>query len=646
MSTTALQESKVNYDANFRHATYLRRFPGGRTTRFDSGAGAGEHRGKDSGAVLEEIVVTATKRSERLGDVPVAVTAITSEQIETRGYTNYADYLNSVPNVWMQDVGPGQTQLYIRGLVAQGGSGFPVASYFGEAVTSIITNNGGFANMRLVDIERVEVLRGPQGTLFGANSLAGVIRIVPNAPNLTTLGGNIDVRGWSTAHSDDLSEHVEGALNLPIVNDKFALRFVAYQDKTAGYIDNVVPTTPDFDYSAALGAPPGTLVIPGTAAFTRKDINSLNTWGARVAGTFKPSDQLKIDFSYAAQGVTLDSEPPVQPAVGRYNVQRALDKYEHGISKEDERIGQLVINYDWSNVTLTAASSYIQLKRYSSQDIGFLAANQGLGNQLWSLQDSSAGDAFTQELRLASRGTGPLQWLAGAFYSNGKFDLGQFVPDYSCPTCLPTVLAGQDFAIKTIGNPIGEKQRQKSLFGEVSYDFTPQWTVGVGARYLEDSLEAFSPAVEGFLAGGSVAASPPGGRRQYRLESFGLPALQAGRRTDVLPAGRTRLSQWHRQPGAVLRPERSLRRDGGRAWHSGVQRSRQIVDLRTRREDHFERRPHRHEHRGLPPEVGRRAAGDQPALRFPGRGERRRRLGRRRGNRTEHAYVDGPGAQT
>jgi outer membrane receptor protein involved in Fe transport len=469
---------------------------------------------ESSGAVLEEIVVTATKRSERLRDVPVAVTAITSDQIASRGYTNYADYLNTVPNVWMQDIGPGQTQLYIRGLVAQGGGGFPVASYFGEAVTSILTNNGGFANLRLVDIDRVEVLRGPQGTLFGANSLAGVIRVVPHAPDLEKFGANVDLRGWSTAHSGDASGHIDGMLNLPVAGDQFALRFVASKDQIAGYIDNVVADTPDFDYSGALGAPPGTLVIPGTAAFTRKDINSMDTWGARVSGLWKPVDQLRVEFSYAAQGVTLDAEPPVQPAVGRYEVSRQLDNFERGMNKEDERISQLVINYDFGAATFTSASSYIDLKRFQSRDIGFLAAAAGLGNQLWAFQDSSKGDSFTQEFRLASPGGRALQWLVGAFYSNAKFDLRQFVPDYSCPTCLPTVLLGQDFAITTEGAPIGQKQRQKSIFAEASYDFSPQWTLGVGGRWLKDYLESFSPAADGILASfatGHVDASPPVG---------------------------------------------------------------------------------------------------------------------------------------
>ena len=246
---------------------------------------------------LEEVVVTATKRTESLQDVPVAVTALTSADIDARGFTNYADFVNTVPNMYMQDQGPGKTQIYIRGLVAQGGAGFPVATYFGEAVTSVLTNNGGFANLRLVDIDRVEVLRGPQGTLFGANSLAGVLRVVPKAPNLNNFQVEAAACGWSTAHSDNGSEHFEGVINLPIITGQLAARVVAYQDHIAGYIDNVVPAAPANDYSAGFGAPDGTLVIPGHDAFTRKDIDSLEVWGVRGAISWKPSEALHVDAS-------------------------------------------------------------------------------------------------------------------------------------------------------------------------------------------------------------------------------------------------------------------------------------------------------------------------------------------------------------
>ncbi|HEY6925935.1 MAG TPA: TonB-dependent receptor, partial [Steroidobacteraceae bacterium] len=476
---------------------------------------------------LEEIVVTATKRSQILQDVPVAVTAISSEEIAARGFTNYSDYINTVPNMFMQDTGPGDSQIYIRGLVAQGGSGFPVATYFGETVTSVLTNNGGFANLRLVDIDRVEVLRGPQGTLFGANSLAGVVRIVPKAPDLEDLQINAAARGWSTAHSGGGSEHFEGALSLPIVTGQLAARFVAYQDHIAGFLDNVVPAAAPFDYSAGLNAPDGTLVIPGHAAFTRKDINSEDTWGMRAAIAWRPIDGLHVDASYVAQEVRLNAEAGAQPAFGDYVVQRPLDQYAHGEQMEQERLGELVAGYDWTSVSLTSATSYTRLERFHNQDIGFLAAAAGLGSQLWSLEDRSKGESFTEEIRLQSRGDQPLQWLAGFFYLNTNFDLGQYVPDYSCPTCLPEVLFGQPFAIRTIGSTIGEKQRQQSVFAEVSYSFTPQWTIGGGGRYLRDSLASFSPAAEGLLVNGSQPASPPVGGRSSIFNPSGYVRFKA-----------------------------------------------------------------------------------------------------------------------
>ncbi len=462
---------------------------------------------------LEEIVVTATKRAQTLQDVPVAVTAITAEDIAARGFTNYADYVNTVPNMWMQDIGPGQTQIYIRGLVASGGSGFPVATYFGEAVTSLLTNNGGFANLQLVDIDRVEVLRGPQGTLFGANSLAGVLRIVPKAPNLTDFQADVDARGWSTAHSGEGSEHFEGVLNLPIITGRLAARLVAYEDHRAGYLDNVVPAAAPVDYSGALGAPAGTLVLPGHAAFTRSDINSEDLWGARVALAWQPMDSLRVDFSFAAQEARLNAEAGAQPAFGDYVVQRPLDLYSRGKDLEQERIGQLVVSYDWSAATLTSATSYTRLERYADEDLGWLGVSAGFGPQLWAFMDRSKGAAFTQEIRVHSRGTSPFQWLAGYFYTNATFDLGQFIPDYSCPACLPEALYGQSFAIATEGNETGEKQRQQSVFGEVSYSFTPRWTLGVGARYLLDNIESLGIAASGLLAGGNAPAPAPVGGR-------------------------------------------------------------------------------------------------------------------------------------
>jgi iron complex outermembrane receptor protein len=471
---------------------------------------------KSPNASITEIVVTATKRSERLEDIPIAVSDITADDIAARGFTNYADYLNTVPGVSMQDLGPGKDQIYIRGIVATGGVDFPVATYFGEAVTSLVANNGGFANMRLVDIDHVEVLRGPQGTLFGANSLAGVIRTVPAAPNLNEFQVNLDTRGWATAHSSDGSAHVEGVVNLPLIDDRLALRLVGYQDYIAGYINNVVPAAAANDVSAIAGLaltgaplPAGTVVVPGHPAFSRDDTNSEDTWGARASLRWRPLDSLTVDLSYAQQSVLLNAQPGVQQAIGPYDVQRPLDQFQRGYNREDLDIGQFVVSYDWSAATLTSATSYTQLKISDDEDVSWILPI--LGPPLWALDQRSTAGSFVEEMRLQSRGNSPLQWLVGLYYDNATTGFAQTVPDFSCPMCVPA-LFGQNFALQTAPGPGGGvpttfKERQRSVFGDASYALTSQWTVGLGGRYLKDNIESLSPAACGFLGGVNSSGS-------------------------------------------------------------------------------------------------------------------------------------------
>jgi iron complex outermembrane recepter protein len=458
-----------------------------------------------SNLVVEEVLVTATKRSEPLQDVPLAVSAITAEDIQARGLTQFSDYLNSVPGVYFTDNGPGVSQIRIRGLTAaEGGLASTTASYFGETVTSVLTNKGGKPNLRLVDIDRVEVLRGPQGTLFGANALAGVLRIIPAAPDPTKFQVNLGTRGFTTAHSSDESYHIEGTVNFPIVQDRLALRLVGYKDEIAGYIDNEVAAQPSVDYSAAFGAPDGTLVTPAVNAFTRKDINSEDTWGMRAALQWRATDQLKFDLSHIVQDVTLNSEPHASPSVGEYAQNRALDVFEPGGVGERLDVTALVAEYDWEKVSLVSASNWVEMNRFFDQDITFLAALSFGGAPVpWGLNDKSWGKLFTQELRLQSRGETPLQWLMGVFYLKQDADLSQFVPDYSCPACLPQLVTGDDFALDFRRQRFSE-QRQQSVFGDISYALTSQWTVGAGARYLEEDLTSIDGVSTGLLA------PPPG----------------------------------------------------------------------------------------------------------------------------------------
>jgi outer membrane receptor protein involved in Fe transport len=449
--------------------------------------------------VLQEIIVTATKRSERLQDVPISISAITSDDIATRGFTNYADMLNSVPGVYFQDLGAGQGTIRIRGISAsEGGVPSTTATYFGETVTSVLTNHGGKPNLRLVDIDRVEVLRGPQGTLFGASALAGVVRVIPKSANLQEFEANVGVRGFNTAHSEDASYHAEATVNIPLVTDKLALRVVGYKDDIAGYIDNTFAGQPEIDWSAALGAPDGTLVSPAIAPFHRRDINNEDTWGARGTLKWQATDRLSFELTHVTQDVTVDSEQFTEPAAGDYDQSRGLDAFEPGGNGERMDVDSLVVTYDWDAVSLLSASSWTEMKRFSDQDIGFLAEASGLPPLPWGLHDTSEGEVFTQEVRLQSRGDQPLQWQVGAYYLDQEAKFSQFVPDYSCPACLGFVVRGQNFELDA---PLGKfyENDQKSIFAQVSYKLTDRWTVGAGGRYLEDNITDFDIAADGFL---------------------------------------------------------------------------------------------------------------------------------------------------
>jgi len=444
---------------------------------------------------LEEIVVTATKHEESLQNVPIAVTAITSQDIVARGLTQYGDVLSSVPGVYYRDAGPGDTAIRIRG-ITPGGSGTPptVATYFGEIPLSAQGggNLGQHGTPRFVDIERVEVLRGPQGTVFGANALAGAVRVIPAQPDLQDYQVNLATRGFATAHSGDFSYNLEATVNLPLVEDRLALRLVGYRDDVAGYIDNRMPALTPFDYSGvvanmtggALSLPPGTLITPATPAINDKDINSIDTTGGRVSAAWQASDRLRFDLMLGTQKAEMNSESSLTP--GTYEIARPLDLFASPRTEEDLDLAGLTITYDWDSVALTSVSSYTKLEMARVNDAPFLIPPL----VPWYFQERRESQAVTQEIRLTSRGDGKFTWTVGAFYMDRDTDGGQHIDDYSCAaaaTCIPYLFTQgtQDYALN-LGFHLFEKQ--KALFVDTSYEFAPRWTLGLGARYLEEDI--------------------------------------------------------------------------------------------------------------------------------------------------------------
>jgi iron complex outermembrane receptor protein len=472
---------------------------------------------ESDGLRLEEIVVTATRRSVSLQDVPLAVSALSADDIESRGLTEFSDYLNSMPSVQLIDLAPGRNQIRIRGISTSEYATPPtVAVYLGEVpmtVTGQVLN--GNPNPRLVDMERVEVLKGPQGTLFGANALGGAVRLIPNSPNLQEIEGSVSASASSVAHSDDTGLSATGALNLPIVTDKAALRVAAYTYTTPGYIDNVVPAADAFDIGALFGVP-DVFVVPPVEGRVVEDINEEVTNGVRASLLVEASDRLSLTFSHSWQDSTLDGEPLTDPNIGTYEHSRVISDEK---LSDEFNLSNLLIDYEFDGASLISSTGFMDRTTVNNRDItaagsSLIGAFFGLPGirYPWRLADQEDYELFVQEVRLNSTGEGALQWLIGAFYSDLSRNMVQVGTDESGAPFFanPFVGIAVDDTLVDIRSDFSEEQ--VAVFGELTYALSDRVTVGAGLRWFDSTVE-FNQFSDGPLVTfGAVPAIETAGR--------------------------------------------------------------------------------------------------------------------------------------
>lgn len=452
---------------------------------------------------LEEIVVTAQKRSESLQDVPFSVAAITGDDIRRSGSTNIVDLARNVPGLAITDLGPGQSQVAIRGISAgqvvrdQPGVKESVGIYLDESPISVALFT---PDLDLFDLERVEVLRGPQGTLFGAGSSSGTLRYITAQPRLGELSATTE----ATVHDGTDSEfggNVKAAINLP-VGDAAALRLVGYYGELAGFIDSVYP-----------------------GRGRKEDVNGGEKTGVRASMLFQPSEELSITPRIVYQKLETDGYPRIdvwnilgnpytttEPAVDP-GERGQVTQVKEGLS-DDFLLADLRIAYDFGPVTLTSISSYtdreVVVTRDASQLTGSVTYDLTFGHvtgyfpaevRLDSpLIDSTDMQAFSQELRLSSNGEGAFRWLVGAFYQTIDRDYGQNLPTPGYDVILMRRFGADstDFGAPPdtpYFSDLTYDFEQFALFGEGTYRFTDQWSLTGGVRYYdfdEDRLLTFA----------------------------------------------------------------------------------------------------------------------------------------------------------
>ncbi|WP_066117726.1 TonB-dependent receptor [Blastomonas sp. CCH11-A4] len=450
------------------------------------------------------IIVTATKRDTTIQDVPFSINAQTQEDIQRSGAVTLEDLSRNVAGLTIQNLGPGQSQVSVRGISAgqvvrdQPGVKEQVGVYLDESVISLSLFT---PDIDLFDLNRVETLRGPQGTLFGSGSVGGTIRYITNQPTLGVTEGQVEAN-VNVTDGGNVGGHLKGAVNVPL-GDTAAIRAVGYYTRYAGFID-------------AQG--------PGGG----QNVNDGERYGGRIALTFAPSDTFSITPRIIYQKITANgfnrqetynlfanrfttTRPPVQ--LGEREQFLLLPE-----AFEDETfIADLTVKVGIGAHELTSVSSYINrdilvsrdasaLTGSVSVDLGFPAAAVLLPSNL---RDTTDLSTFTQELRFASDYVGPFQWLIGGFYSDVQRDYRQRLPTPGYDAFTDATLGAGTSAAVANGFPANSPFnsdlpfdiKQFAIFGEASYELTDRLTFTAGGRYY-DFEESRTITTGGLFANG------------------------------------------------------------------------------------------------------------------------------------------------
>jgi len=501
-------------------------------------AASAEQRAEPQSGELQEVVVTANRREQTLEQVPYSITAISADQLSQSGVTDIASLSNQVPGLSVYSLGArdsGSTTPIIRGINATAAplSYLAFRTFEQSPVGTYIGNSPIEGYFQLDDIQRIEVLRGPQGTLYGAGALGGALRIIPNAPELGKLAGNIEVGGGAVAHASDPSYSLSGMLNVPI-GDTLAFRASGKYSYEPGFID-----------AYGFLERPGSLVsgIP-TLANPADPVNSSgvfygkNGWNyqdvvtGRASLLWKPTDQFNAGLSftysdvYGDGGPTANSEFPggpypidpriTFPAGGNYRDFVPVDQPW----TRTTQLTSLDLSYDAGFATVSSTSSYFTTHGATMLDqtygvVGLMATDPGIaqyytGNPLNPRfvdpsRFTDSAHTFTEELRLVST-AGPdkvLDYSVGLFYEDqkrvGTWDLANpGSPEYAVAQgCTGPYFAGASFPDCLLVSGAGDihfsqvdtqRFQDKSEFGELTWHFVKHGQITFGGRHFQQSF--------------------------------------------------------------------------------------------------------------------------------------------------------------
>ncbi len=425
--------------------------------------------GATGGDALQEIVVTATKRSEDLQNVGLSITALTTQQLESKGVEQFFDYGNSIPNLSFA-IGAADGSLAARGVALRGIQGSNTTGFYIDDTPVLET-----LDPHIVDVARIEVLRGPQGTLYGAESMGGTVRIITAQPNAKEFSGQVHV-GLSGTENGSLNEIVEGEVNLPLIDHTLSLRASGFYQFDSGFFDK------------GLGpedAPP-TSVLHGVA--------SMQYYGGQIALRWEPMEGLSITPRVMYQQTVEDGVPYALGNADNLLQRQVFNVKEGGTDKW--WLDSLTINYTAPFGSFVSSTAYFDRKTFEMEDdTDFTAYAFGFTTPLASpITREIDLRRFVQELRFASSFSGPVQTILGGFYSNSTRprDYEWNTPGFGSTTGSPS-----DLILAFIDS---REATEEAIFGDVSYDILPNLKATAGVRWFRD-IATFHQFTDGAFYG-------------------------------------------------------------------------------------------------------------------------------------------------
>lgn len=437
---------------------------------------------------VEEVVITANKRgAESVQDVGTSIGVLGEEALAQRDITQIIDITRNVAGLNVVDQGPGQKTFMIRGLIGAGES--TVGLYYDNLPTngsgeSAAASSGRQTDLYVFDAERVEVLRGPQSTLYGSSALAGVVRIITKEADASALGGQVVVDGSSTAHGGS-NYALKGMLNLPIVEDKLAVRLVAYKTRDGGFIDNTY--------------------------LNRKDVNNVDNVGFRLNTKAWLGDHTTLTGQLFVQEIEAQDKPthrPYDEVIGA-TVYRAAGELRNDAKALQPRtdhtvMGGLTLEHEFENANLTISQAYFKRKNTDAADaselndyFGYLVSQgnfppvprmkQGI------FQSGQETEMWTSEARVATKLDGPLNGVFGVMYQDRKIQIdNRFREIDNAGRPIDTVALWYnrtaDFQLKQI-----------AAFGEATYEFNDKLSILGGIRVFKNERHDISTSVVPFM---------------------------------------------------------------------------------------------------------------------------------------------------